>query len=85
MKGSSGNVIANQFIIRTPGGDYFQSYDSIIAFKPAKFEAPIQLDQKYWDYSTTTGRYRNQFLNEGKSETQRKINDGTYKLVDLNA
>ena len=44
----------------------------------------IYLDENYWDYSHTTGRYRNQFLNETKRETQAKIKSGEYMLVNLN-
>ena len=75
--------IANQFIIRTPKGVYFQSYDSIIAFKPNDSRR-IQLDSYYWDYSKTTGKYRNMFLNEGISETRAKIERKEYLLTNLN-
>ena len=66
----------NQFIIHggiiqlpndTYTGEVFQSYKSIIAMKA--FECgntgnsyKIFLDEQYWDYSVTTGKYRNQFL-----------------------
>ena len=75
--------IANQFIIRTPKGVYFQSYDSIIAFKPNDSRR-IQLDSYYWDYSKTTGKYRNQFLNEGIADTRAKIESKEYLLTNLN-
>jgi hypothetical protein len=82
MTGSNGNDIPNQFIIRTDKGTYFQSYQSIIAFKAN--DRSIILDRDKWDYSKTTGKYRNQFLGETKKETEAKIKDGTYKLDDLN-
>lgn len=44
----------------------------------------IELDQKYWDYSTTTGKHRNDFLGETKAQTQAKINSGEYILTNLN-
>ena len=75
--------VANQFIIRTPKGVYFQSYNSIIAFKPND-KRRIQLDSYYWDYSRTTGKYRNQFLNEGIAETRAKIESKQYLLTNLN-
>jgi len=75
-------AVKNQFILRTDKGTYFQSYDSIIVFEPR--EGKTQLDQNYWDYSVTTGKYRNQFLNETKKETEAKIKNGTYILTDLN-
>jgi hypothetical protein len=94
MTSSSGNKVANQFIITDEGrgalGNFierkvFQSYDSIIA-KIVRWDdrTDIELDEKYWDYSTTTGKYRNLFLGESKKETERKIKDGKYKLTNLN-
>ena len=84
----SGRPVANQFIIETDEGKYFQSYETIIVFKP-KYSLltgdKIQLDKNYWDYSTTTGKYRNQFLGETKKETEKKIKSGEYLLVDLNS
>jgi hypothetical protein len=81
---NSGNKIANQFKIRTNKGDYFQSYNSIIVFVPKDRNKPTQLDSYYWDYSNTTGKYRNAFLGENIAETRRKIKEGIYKLTNLN-
>jgi hypothetical protein len=78
----TGNPIANQFEIYTDKGVYFQSYRSIIAFKPHK--GKTQLDKNYWDYSRTTSKYRNEFLNEGIQETREKIKSKEYKLLNLN-
>lgn len=83
MISDNGNSIANQFEVITEKGIYFQSYDSIIALKP-KNGKPIQLDINYWDYSKTTGKYRNLFLGEKKIDTQYKIDKGIYKLKNLN-
>jgi hypothetical protein len=83
MVSPSGNSVANQFLIYTDKGVYFQSYDSIIAFKPYNANK-IQLDKRYWDYSKTTGKYRNLFLRESKKETEEKIKLGRYELVNLN-
>ena len=44
----------------------------------------IYIDENYWDYSSTTGKYRNDFLGENKNLTQMKINSGEYILTDLN-
>jgi len=86
--------VKNQFIISTPEGEYFQSYNSIIAFKSKfkiypwgenkKYEPIVKLDEKYWDYSKTTGKYRNLYLGENKKTTQKKIDSGEYELVNLN-
>lgn len=77
----SGNPVANQFILY--GNDFtaFQSYDSIIVKRQ---NGKIYLDENYWDYSATTGKYRNQFLGETKRETEKKIKSGEYILTDLN-
>jgi hypothetical protein len=80
VKGKHGPV-RNQFIIKTDRGAIFQSYDSIIA---ARINGKVFLDSRYWDYSNTTGKYRNIFLGESKEETQRNIRAGEYELVDLN-
>jgi len=76
------NRITNQFEIQTDEGVYFQSYQTVIAFKP--ITGKIQLDSSHWDYSRTTGKYRNMFLDEDKKTTERKIASGEYELVDLN-
>lgn len=66
----------NQFKIYADDGSiFFQSYNSIIAVKK---NGKITLG-KNWDYSKTTGKYRNIFLGETKAETQRKLNLGLYK------
>ena len=82
MQSNNGNDIPNQFIISTKNGIYFQSYNSIIAFKCK--DGKTYLDNYYWDYSKTTGKYRNMFLNETKKDTEQKIKDGTYILTNLN-
>ena len=83
MHSNNNNPVPNQFTIRTREGNYFQSYSSIIIFKPHNGEK-IELDVNKWDYSVTTGKYRNQFLGESKKETEAKIKSGEYILTDLN-
>lgn len=83
---ATGNEVANQFIIRqrTPNGvrEIFQSYDSVIAVRDEK--GCVILDRNKWDYSVTTGKYRNQFLGENINETRKRIERGIYVLADLN-
>lgn len=81
MMSSNGTDVPNQFIIETDKEQYFQSYNSIIV---RIRKGVITLDRNTWDYSITTGKYRNQFLGESKKETERKIASGEYKLADLN-
>jgi hypothetical protein len=82
MTSPAGNKIANQFIAEENGVEYFQSYETVIAMR--KPNGKITLDRGNWDYSNTTGKYRNQFLGETKTETQLKIKLGIHKLGDLN-
>jgi len=82
MINNNGNSIANQFEISTAEGIIFQSYNSIIA--KIMNSGQVYLDENYWDYSVTTGKYRNMFLLEKKKETQAKIDSGEYILTDLN-
>ena len=82
MYSPNGNKVANQFIITDNGDEYFQSYRSIIA---KRSKGKIYLDDYYWDYSVTTGKYRNEFLGEGISETRKKIASGEYILTNLNS
>ena len=84
MTSPQGNTVANQFIITDDNNnEYFQSYKSIIAKRDGD-SYQIYLDEYYWDYSRTTGKYRNEFLNETIAETRAKIKNGKYILTDLN-
>lgn len=90
MESPRGNKpVPNQFIITTEFGRYFQSYKSIIAYIPNAQQqgngCKITLDKTYWDYSTTTGKYRNEFLGETIADTRKKIASGEYVLDDLNS
>ena len=82
MYSPNGNKVANQFIITDNGDEYFQSYRSIIA---KRSKGKIYLDDYYWNYSVTTGKYRNEFLGERIADTRKKIASGEYILTDLNS
>ena len=90
IESNRGNKIANQFEIRDNENDtvYFQSYNSIIVKKDfdviGEGKVKTYLDINKWDYSKTTGKYRNIFLNENKKQTEEKIKSGEYILTDLN-
>lgn len=79
----SNKAVANQWVITTDEGEFFQSYRSIIAFKPYGGGKTV-LDESKWNYSTTTGKYRNEFLGEGIADTRAKIASGEYVLANLN-
>lgn len=74
--------VANQFIIRMEDGEYFQSYSTIIAYRGDN--GLVILDSRAWNYSRTTGKYRNAFLGEGIEETRKRIKSGEYILANLN-
>jgi glucosamine 6-phosphate synthetase-like amidotransferase/phosphosugar isomerase protein len=72
---------ANQYIIKSDDARIFQSYDTIIAIRTGGMTI---LDEDNWDYSRTTGKYRNKFLDESKADTERKIKEKRYFLAKLN-
>ena len=89
MTNDIGNPVVNKFVIKQIDGNIsrtiFQSYKSIIAVRVDDGDTyQIYLDSDTWDYSRTTGKYRNKFLGEKLEETKKKISSGEYKLVDLN-
>lgn len=85
MTSNTGKPVANQFIVFDSEYTLFQSYDSVIVKTTfIDGERVVFLDKDYWNYSTTTSKYRNQFLGETTKETQAKIDSGEYILTDLN-
>jgi len=76
----NGNKILNQIVIRNDKLRIFQSYDSIIVKIE---EGKVYLDERYWNYSKTTSKYRNQFLGDTSKEIETKIKTGEYILTDL--
>ena len=82
MTSPNGNQVPNQFIIWTDKGKYFQSYRTIIAFIDNNNN--VFLDKDSWDYSRTTGKYRNIFLGEKRDSTMYSIKIGEYELKNLN-
>ena len=83
MTSNSGNEVPNQFEIWDDAGNrFFQSYDSIIVKIDKRGE--IILDEKYWDYSRTTSKYRNDFLGMSSKEIKNGVEDGTIRLENLN-
>jgi len=80
----SNRPVANQFVIETTDGNYFQSYKTIIAFIDCF--GRITLDFDSWNYSVTTLKYLKVFLNTSlsKQEIQKQIDNGFYKTANLN-
>ena len=78
----SGNNVANQFEILTDTARFFQSYNSIIA--KVDYDNNITLDSHYWNYSKTTSKYRNMFLNMSTDDIKKDIKLGKIRLDNLN-
>ena len=62
MTSANGNKIANQFIIEDEEKICFQSYNSMIVTIDYKNQTIIVGEN--WDYSKTTGKYRNLFMKD---------------------
>ena len=77
---SNGNPAANQFVITTDNGQYFKSYDSLIAFKPRSGDTVVFTD--YWDYSNTTLKHLRTFLgtSASKKELEQMLESGAIIL-----
>ena len=82
MTGRSGRPVVNQFIINNGmQGEFFQSYNSIVAISR---QGVVTLDRDTWQYSRTTMKYLSKFLGESMGEIRRKVESGLYTLADLN-
>ena len=68
------NIANNQFEVYTDKGVYFQSYDSVVAFKPNNSEEKIRVGVD-WDYSRTTMKYVGQFQGQNTAKTRKDIKD----------
>ena len=73
-------IANNQFKVYTDEGVYFQSYDSVVAFKPNSSEEKIRVGVD-WDYSRTTMKYVGQFLGQNTAKIRKDIKDEVI-LVD---
>lgn len=89
MTSANGNKVANQFIITDGNKFTFQSYDSEII--TINYDDKIIMVGCDWDYSVTTGKYRNRFLHQqgfhdiaNKKDFEYYMNlgaIGNYKIV----
>ena len=74
------DIANNQFEVYTDEGVYFQSYDSVVAFKPNSSEEKIRVGFD-WNYSRTTMKYVGQFLGQNTAKIRKDIKDEVI-LVD---
>ena len=79
-------MAANQFVIHTNDGTYFQSYNTLIARKGFDYleDGNVVLQAGYWNnYSATTNRYLNMFLRtDGIAEIREHVASGKYVVSD---
>jgi len=59
-------------------------FSKVMTQSSLKSNGKIYLDEKTWNYSNTTAKYRRDFLNEGIDSTRAKIKSGEYILTNLN-
>lgn len=81
IRNANGRKVANQFVIKTNDGQWFQSYGTIIA---GFTKEGLVFDKDYWNYSRTTSRHRNNFTGLDTQETKKMIKAGEIKMVQLN-
>ena len=89
MTSRSGNVVPNQTILSDMTGKTFVSYGSKIVYQSkdrASDGLPLEIivDENYWDYSRTTGKYRNEFMNMGVQDVRDHIKEGRIQVGHLN-
>ena len=80
---SNGNAATNQFNIQTNKGNYFQSYQTIIAFQDRYGNTPVL--SSAWDCSATTLKHLKLFLctSLSKKEIQKRIDAGSIIVTDI--
>lgn len=83
---NNGNAAANQFVITTDKGIYFQSYNSVVAFWDG-LNRRLKVTP-LWDYSATTRKHFYIFLNDytnifaDRKNVLSKIKDGSIEVIE---
>ena len=72
-------IAPNQLKIYASDGVYFQSYDSVVAFRPRNRKEKVRVGTD-WDYSRTTMKYVGQFLGQNTAKTRKDIEKGDIIL-----
>ena len=85
----TGREVANQFIIQGDGKTIFQSYNSTIAVIDWN-EHTVKIGND-WNYSTTTGKYRNAFFRDndfsdmadtiGIKKVMKRVDEDGFALI----
>ena len=72
----------NQYQVNHQGAEWLVSYESNIVY--TNKNGKVFLDPKYYDYSRTTAKYRNQYLGMTSKQVQENIDLGIFKFKNLN-
>jgi len=59
--------------------EFLQSYKSVVV---ARIRGKVYLDKNTYDYSKTTSKYRNRYLNVNNAEFKENLQNGKYTIVD---
>lgn len=80
MLSHNGNKVANQFIIEYGNFTAFQSYNTLIAVYDSKNDVMYQDKEQY---SVTTSKYLNMFVNEYQPLTISKVeNSVLHRIIE---
>lgn len=75
------NLATNQTVVFNNDVTIFSSYGTnIVKIEDGK----TFLDEKFYKYSTTTTKWRNNFLGLTSKEVEKNIKDGKFILTNLN-
>ncbi len=80
MTSSQKNLVANQFIVTTEDGVYFQSYNDVVAYKDNQ---NIIYVAEEFNASPTTIKYLSLFLEMDRDKVEFQIKNKIFKIVDL--
>lgn len=72
---------ANNFVYADKDKRVLQSYGKIIAIEHQ--DGTVLLDETYYNYSKTTTKYRNKFLDLSTKEIDAKIKSGEFIIGSL--
>ena len=81
MKSNKERTVPNQYVIRLDNCDVFQSYETVIAIRDYDLDE-VYLNKEYYDYSKTTSKYRNKYLELTTKEIEQKIKSKEFVLVN---
>lgn len=76
VKSTAGNFLKNQYIIQTEKGEFFQSYNKVIAFMPKYGIACTIVDLEKMKFSKSTQNQTENFLAMNLQQVEHLISTG---------